>query len=62
MTDRLKIEKLLHELYASRLRGGLDGICATFTADAKFLDLWCGALQVRWRSRPMASTSFGRCS
>jgi ketosteroid isomerase-like protein len=36
MTDRLKTEKLLHELYAARLRGDLDGICATFAPNAKF--------------------------
>ena len=30
MTDRLRTEKLLQELYAARLRGDLDGICATF--------------------------------
>jgi ketosteroid isomerase-like protein len=36
MTDRLKTEKLLHDLYAARSRGDLDGICATFTPDAKF--------------------------
>lgn len=36
MTDRLRTEKLLQELYAARLRGDLDGICATFAPDAKF--------------------------
>ena len=36
MTDRLTTEKLLRDLYAARLRGDLDGICATFTSDAMF--------------------------
>ena len=36
MTDRSQTEKLLQQLYAARLRGDLDGICATFTPDAKF--------------------------
>jgi ketosteroid isomerase-like protein len=36
MADRLETEKLLHELYAARLRGDLDGLCATFTPDANF--------------------------
>ena len=36
MTDRVETEKLLHELYAARLRGDLRGVCDTFTADASF--------------------------
>jgi ketosteroid isomerase-like protein len=34
MTDRLKTEKLLQDLYAARLRGDLDGVCRAFAADA----------------------------
>jgi ketosteroid isomerase-like protein len=36
MTDRIATERLLHDLYAARLRGDLDGVCAAFTADAAF--------------------------
>lgn len=36
MTDRLEIDRLLHELYAARVRGDLDGVCQTFSRDAKF--------------------------
>ena len=36
MADRLETETLLHKLYAARLRGDLDALCATFTADASF--------------------------
>ncbi len=36
MADRLATEKLLHDLYAARLHGDLDALCATFTDDAKF--------------------------
>ena len=36
MTDRLVIERLLRELYAARARGDLDGVCRTFSHDAKF--------------------------
>jgi len=34
MTDRLEIERLLHKLYAARLRGDLDTVCQAFTDDA----------------------------
>jgi ketosteroid isomerase-like protein len=34
MTDRLAIEALLQELYASRVRGDLDAVCACFSGDA----------------------------
>ena len=34
MTDRLEIERLLRELYAARLRGDLDAMCAAFSQDA----------------------------
>jgi ketosteroid isomerase-like protein len=36
MTDRLEIDHVLRELYAARVRGDLDGICRTFSHDAKF--------------------------
>jgi ketosteroid isomerase-like protein len=36
MTERLDTEKLLLELYAARVRGDLDGVCAIFTKDATF--------------------------
>jgi ketosteroid isomerase-like protein len=36
MTDRIATEQLLHNLYAARLRGDLDGVCSTFTPDAVF--------------------------
>src|SRR5690242_4196330 len=36
MTDRLEIDRLLHELYAARVRGDLDGVCQTFSHNAKF--------------------------
>jgi ketosteroid isomerase-like protein len=36
MTDRLEIDRLLRELYAARVRGDLDGVCRTFSHDAKF--------------------------
>jgi ketosteroid isomerase-like protein len=34
MTDRLEIEHLLHDLYAARVRGDLDGVCQAFSNDA----------------------------
>ncbi len=36
MTDRLEIERLLRSLYAARVRGDLDAVCATFAHGAKF--------------------------
>jgi ketosteroid isomerase-like protein len=36
MTDRLKIERLLRELYAARVRGDLQGVCRSFAHDARF--------------------------
>jgi ketosteroid isomerase-like protein len=36
MTDRLDIDRLLRELYGARMRGDLDGVCRTFSNDAKF--------------------------
>ena len=36
MTDRTATEQLLRNLYAARLRGDLDGVCATLTPDAAF--------------------------
>lgn len=36
MTDRIEIDHVLRELYAARVRGDLDGICGTFSHDAKF--------------------------
>ena len=36
MTDRVKIEGLISELYAARVRGDLDGVCRTFSDDAEF--------------------------
>jgi ketosteroid isomerase-like protein len=36
MSDRLATERLLHELYAARLRADLSGVCASFTDDAVF--------------------------
>ena len=36
MTDRLEIEKLLNELYAARVAGQLDRLCALFASTASF--------------------------
>jgi ketosteroid isomerase-like protein len=36
MTDRLEIEKLLSELYAARVAGQLDRLCALFASAASF--------------------------
>jgi ketosteroid isomerase-like protein len=36
MTQRLEIEKLLSELYAARVEGELDRLCALFTEQASF--------------------------
>jgi ketosteroid isomerase-like protein len=36
MTDRPGIERVLRELYAARLSGDLEGVCRTFTDDARF--------------------------
>jgi ketosteroid isomerase-like protein len=35
MINRLDVERLLQELYAARLAGDLDRLCATFADDAK---------------------------
>jgi ketosteroid isomerase-like protein len=34
--DRIRIEHLVRELYAARVRGDLNGVCRTFSQDAKF--------------------------
>jgi ketosteroid isomerase-like protein len=36
MTDRLEMYRLLRELYGARASGDLDGVCRTFSNDAKF--------------------------
>ena len=36
MTDRLDIDRLLRRLYSARVQGDLDGVCGTFSRDAKF--------------------------
>jgi ketosteroid isomerase-like protein len=36
MMDRLKIDRLLRELYAARVRGDLDAVCRSFLNDATF--------------------------
>jgi ketosteroid isomerase-like protein len=36
MTSRSAIDGLLRELYAARVRGDLQGVCALFSADARF--------------------------
>ncbi len=36
MMDRLKIDRLLRELYAARVRGDLDAVCGSFLNDARF--------------------------
>jgi ketosteroid isomerase-like protein len=36
MMDRLEIDRLVRELYAARMRGDLEGVCRTFSNDAKF--------------------------
>jgi hypothetical protein len=36
MTDRLDIDRLLRRLYSARVQGDLDGVCGTFSHDAKF--------------------------
>jgi ketosteroid isomerase-like protein len=35
-TDRLEIDGLLRKLYAARLRGDLEAVCASFSDDAVF--------------------------
>src|SRR5215470_2573808 len=53
MTDRLEIDRLVRELYAARTRGDLEGVCRTFSNDAKF--------QIAGASRasPIAITAVG---
>jgi ketosteroid isomerase-like protein len=36
MTDRVQIEKLLNDLYESRVEGRLEKLCALFSAQANF--------------------------
>jgi ketosteroid isomerase-like protein len=36
LANRSEIDRLLRELYDARLRGDLDGVCRTFSEDAKF--------------------------
>jgi ketosteroid isomerase-like protein len=36
MMDRPEIDRLLRELYGARARADLDGVCGTFSHDAKF--------------------------
>ena len=36
MTDRPKIDRLLRDLYAARIRGDLDAVCGSFLNDARF--------------------------
>jgi len=36
MTDRVQTEKLLNDLYASRVDGRLENLCALFSAQANF--------------------------
>ena len=36
MTERREIEHVLRELYASRVRGDLSGVCSCFCSDATF--------------------------
>jgi ketosteroid isomerase-like protein len=36
MMDRLKIDRLLRDLYAARVRGDLDAVCGSFLNDARF--------------------------
>ena len=36
MVDRLEIERLLHGLYAARLRGDLEAVCRSFSDGATF--------------------------
>jgi len=36
MMDRLKIDRLLRDLYAARVRGDLDAVCRSFLNDARF--------------------------
>jgi ketosteroid isomerase-like protein len=36
MTSRSAIDGLLRELYAARIRGDLQGVCALFSPDARF--------------------------
>jgi ketosteroid isomerase-like protein len=53
MTDRIATEQLLHNLYAARLRGDLDGVCKTFAPDAQFRILGASS------AGPMAMTADG---
>jgi len=36
MTTRPEIDRLLRQLYAARVAGDLEGVCQTFTNDARF--------------------------
>lgn len=36
MADKSAIDRLLRQLYAARVRGDLDAVCATFAGDAHF--------------------------
>jgi ketosteroid isomerase-like protein len=36
MTDRQAVEQLLNELYAARVEGQLERLCALFSSDARF--------------------------
>jgi len=53
MTDRLKIDRLLRELYAARVRGDLDAVCRSFSDDAKF------QIAGASKANPIAVTSVG---
>jgi ketosteroid isomerase-like protein len=53
MMDRLKIDRLLRELYAARARGDLDAVCGSFSNDARF------EIAGASRGSPIAVTSVG---
>ena len=53
MTDRLKIDRLLRDLYAARVRSDLDGVCRTFSHDAEFQIAGAG------RASPVTIRAFG---
>jgi ketosteroid isomerase-like protein len=53
MMDRLKIDRLLRELYAARVRGDLDAVCGSFLNDARF------EIAGASRGSPIAVSSIG---
>jgi ketosteroid isomerase-like protein len=53
MTERREIDRLLRELYAARVRGDLNAVCASFAKDADF------RIAGQSHATPIAITSLG---